>query len=154
MVKSKDRTTHVELVVECFWTRVRFPPPPPIHHPDSSQDVPRTPPANASRGFAFPGSPVIVLTNPEGAGGISGSTDRLPLPRYPQAARTCPDRVDYAATRRGNSRTPTLREAGQARRWRRYLPRCAPTARAIGGLIQVCQQGKAAGALASTQRSV
>jgi hypothetical protein len=29
-VKSKDRTKYVELVVEDFWTRVRFPPPPPI----------------------------------------------------------------------------------------------------------------------------
>jgi hypothetical protein len=28
-VKSNDRTKYVELVVECFWTRVRFPPPPP-----------------------------------------------------------------------------------------------------------------------------
>ena len=28
-VKSNDRTTHVELVMDCFWTRVRFPPAPP-----------------------------------------------------------------------------------------------------------------------------
>jgi hypothetical protein len=40
VVKSNDRTKYVELVVECFWTRVRFPPPPPehrvkLHHQDS-----------------------------------------------------------------------------------------------------------------------
>ena len=36
-VKSKDRTKYVELFVERFWTRVRFPPPPP-EHPVKTRD--------------------------------------------------------------------------------------------------------------------
>jgi hypothetical protein len=32
-VKSNDKAKYVELSVEYFWTRVRFPPPPPIKTP-------------------------------------------------------------------------------------------------------------------------
>ena len=76
-VKSNDRTKHVELVVECFWTRVRFPPPPPntvqvvfIENPDSVR----------SRGFLFPilpiaaGAPLIqerIISFPAGSRGQS-----------------------------------------------------------------------------------
>jgi hypothetical protein len=39
-VKSNDAAKYVELYVAHLWTRVQFPPPPPIKHPKQSNAAP------------------------------------------------------------------------------------------------------------------